>query len=167
MDSKKKRADVHLSGHKYQKNATIDVTTCVHNAGSNKTISMVGATALLAQKQLIKHVKYEPAVEQANRTFWGPVQNDKGKMSEDAAKLWNYGITNFQEDSIKEHWYLDRKVYNRYRRTDVYVKGWWSIKGIGLFHAMAFAVQTAIARQEIVEDCLRCARRKPTGTYLV
>ena len=63
-------------------------------------------------------------MEQANRTFWGPVQNDKGKMSEDATKLWNYGITNFQEDSIKEHWYLDRKVYSRYRRTDVYVKGW-------------------------------------------
>ena len=157
---RKKRADVHLSGHKQQQDATIDVTTVVHDAVRNIPISMVSAATLLSKKQLSKHVKYAPAVEQAKRKFYGPVQNDKGRMSQDAAKLWNYGVTNFNENSVKDLWHLDRKVYNRHRRVDVYEKGWWSLRGIGLFHAMSFAVQTAIARQEIVEDCLRCASRK-------
>ena len=161
----KERADVHFSGHRFSRDATIDVTTCVHNAPTNVKFSIFGNGKLVQKKQQMKHDKYGPAAGDAERDFFGPCQNDKGRVSSDMTKLWKYGVKNFEELDIQDNWHLDRKVYNRYRSHEPFEKGSWSSSNIGLYNALMFGVQTAKARQRIVEDVLRNAKRKRAASF--
>ena len=113
----------------------------------------------------MKHDKYGPAAGDAERDFFGPCQNDKGRVSSDMTKLWKYGVKNFEEQDIQDNWHLDRKVYNRYRSHEPFEKGSWSSSNIGLYNALMFGVQTAKARQRIVEDVLRNAKRKRAASF--